>query len=106
MTDVKFPNAFRTTVDASQEHAIDATYEIQDDLFYKVEAIIGLLDIYDKRFFAIFTTHIEEAMMALRKCISQPHGRIKSRVPSDEVLTFIAEHARKMKEQAIPQDAS
>ena len=76
-----YANAFRSTVNQKQKDSLDAVYLIQDEVFDKVLAIVGELkgaEGLDMRFFSIWATHMEEGFMALRKAISQPHGRLRA----------------------------
>ncbi len=71
-----YPNAFIAKVNETQHTAIHATYALQDHIFDAVDLILSSLEKYDPRWKAIWATHIEEGMMAIRKSISQPDGRI------------------------------
>ena len=83
-------HAFQATVNTHQSVSIQQTYNLQNHMFDEVDKIISFVKDdqgHDPRWLAIFTTHLEEGFMALRKCIAQPNGRVK-------------------KEQTDPQDAA
>jgi hypothetical protein len=72
-------NAFRSSVNQKQKDILDAVYKLQDHVFDNVLSVIDPLkgnEGIDGRFYSIWVTHMEEGFMALRKAISQPHGRL------------------------------